>query len=88
MPVISYFFGIYIRMYHDDHNPPHFHAEYQGYEALVDIKNGKIIKGRLPKKAIKIIQEWVDENHEALVANWKNAIELQPLDKIKGADND
>ena len=41
MPVISYFFGIYIRMYHDDHNPPHFHAEYQGYEALVDIKNGK-----------------------------------------------
>jgi len=88
MPVISYFFGIYIRMYHDDHNPPHFHAEYQGYEALVDIKNGKIIKGRLLKKAIKIIQEWVDENHEALVANWKNAIELQPLDKIKGADND
>ena len=48
----------------------------------------KIIKGRLLKKAIKIIQEWVDENHEALVANWKNAIELQPLDKIKGADND
>jgi len=29
MPIISYFFGIYIRMYHDDHNPPHIHVEYQ-----------------------------------------------------------
>jgi Domain of unknown function (DUF4160) len=40
MPVISYFFGIYIRMYHDDHNPPHFHIEYQGYEALMVIETG------------------------------------------------
>ncbi len=29
MPVISYFFGIYIRMYHDDHPPMHIHVEYQ-----------------------------------------------------------
>ena len=27
IPVISYFFGIYIRMYFDDHAPPHFHVE-------------------------------------------------------------
>ncbi len=40
MPVISSFFGIYIRMYHDDHNPPHIHAEYQGNEALISIENG------------------------------------------------
>ena len=24
------FFGIIIRMFHREHNPPHFHAEYQG----------------------------------------------------------
>jgi hypothetical protein len=28
MPEISRFFGIVIRMYFDDHNPPHFHAIY------------------------------------------------------------
>ena len=30
MPIISTFFGIMIRMFFDDHTPPHFHAEYQG----------------------------------------------------------
>lgn len=88
MPVISYFFGIYIRMYHDDHNPPHFHVEYQGYEALVNIETGEIIVGKLPKKAIKIVQEWAKENQEALIKNWENAVALQPLERIKGADND
>ena len=32
MPEISRFYGIIIRMYFVDHNPPHFHAEYQGYK--------------------------------------------------------
>lgn len=40
MPVTSYFFGIYIRMYHDDHNPPLIHVEYQGHEALMGIGDG------------------------------------------------
>jgi len=26
MPEVSRFFGISIRMYFDEHNPPHFHA--------------------------------------------------------------
>jgi hypothetical protein len=28
MPEISRFFGISIKMFLDDHPPPHFHAEY------------------------------------------------------------
>ena len=28
MPEISLFYGIRVTMYYDDHNPPHFHAEY------------------------------------------------------------
>ena len=59
MPVISYFFGIYIRMYHDDHNPPHIHVEYQGHEALMSIKEGEVLVGKLPNKARKIVQEWI-----------------------------
>lgn len=37
MPEISRFFGIVIRMYYDDHNPPHFHAIYSGRETKVGI---------------------------------------------------
>jgi hypothetical protein len=34
MPVISIFFGVIIKIHFKDHNPPHFHAEYQGFEAF------------------------------------------------------
>lgn len=38
MPEISLFFGIRITMFYSDHNPPHFHAEYAGCKALIDIQ--------------------------------------------------
>jgi len=41
MPVIAYFFGIYVRMYFDDHAPAHFHFEYQGQVALIEIARGE-----------------------------------------------
>ena len=39
MPEISLFCGIRVTMFYSDHNPPHFHAEYGGYKALIDIQN-------------------------------------------------
>jgi hypothetical protein len=38
MPEISRFFGIVIRMYFNDHVPPHFHAFYGDDEVEVGIK--------------------------------------------------
>ena len=35
MPEISLFYGIRVTMYYEDHNPPHFHAEYNGNKAIV-----------------------------------------------------
>ena len=88
MPVISYFFGIYIRMYHDDHNPPHFHVEYQGHEALIAISNGELMEGNLPNKALKLVREWSKEHQQELLDDWQLAIQLKPLHRIAGADND
>lgn len=39
MPEISRFFGIVIKMFFEDHNPPYFHAEYGDGEALIAIRN-------------------------------------------------
>ena len=86
MPVISYFFGIYIRMYHNDHAPPHFHVEYQGHEALVRIEDGALTQGELPKRALRIVQEWAIEHRVELQANWVKARAILPLDRIPGAD--
>ena len=44
MPEISRFFGIIIRMFFDEHNPPHIHAEYQGQKAVFDL-NGNVARG-------------------------------------------
>jgi hypothetical protein len=88
MPVISYFFGIYVRMYFDDHAPPHVHVEYQGYEAFVAIEDGQILSGRLPKKAAKLVRDWTADHRPELMENWRRAIALQPLERIPGADND
>ena len=88
MPTISYFFGITIRMYHNDHSPPHFHVEYQGFEALVVISSGDILKGKLPKRAHQLVKEWAMIQREALESNWLKARALEPLEHIVGADHD
>jgi hypothetical protein len=50
MPTISEFFGILIRMYWDDHPPPHFHALYGEHEAQYNIATLDITNGTLPRQ--------------------------------------
>lgn len=50
MPEISLFYGIRVTMYYDDHNSPHFHAEYNGNKALIEIDEARVIKGALPSR--------------------------------------
>jgi hypothetical protein len=88
MPVISFFFGIYIRMYHADHGPAHFHVEYQGHEALVAIETDEVLAGKLPGRALRIVRDWCEEHREELRANWQRAQNLEPLERIPGADDD
>jgi Domain of unknown function (DUF4160) len=88
MPVISYFFGIYVRMYHDEHPPPHVHVEYQGHEALVSIASGEVFEGRLPSKAAQLVRDWCQDHQAELTANWARAGALEPMERIAGADSD
>ena len=82
MPILSMFFGIIIRMYNNgEHNPPHFHAEYQGYKASFNM-DGEIVNGEMPKKQVKLIAAWVELHKDELLANWKLAIDEQPLYRI------
>lgn len=49
MPTISAFFGITIRMYYNDHPPPHFHVYQQRHEAKIEIEHLRPIEGYLPR---------------------------------------
>jgi hypothetical protein len=56
MPTISVFFGIVIKMYFDDHNPPHLHAEYQGEKAVFDFR-GNILAGDISSRtSVRLIR--------------------------------
>jgi hypothetical protein len=57
MPEISRFFGIIIKMFFDDHPPPHFHAEYGGDLALIDIRRLAVFSGRLPPRVTGLVIE-------------------------------
>jgi hypothetical protein len=88
MPILSTFFGIIVRMWHDDHPPPHIHVEYQGFEALVNIQTGCVSQGKLPVKAAAIVRDWCVTHREELMQNWARAQRFEPLQQIRGADYD
>jgi len=82
MPVISRFYGIVIAMYFNDHNPPHFHAKYSGHEALFYF-SGNVIEGSLPRRASKLVQDWIELHASELDENWRRARAGEPLDMIE-----
>ena len=88
MPTISYFYGIYIRMFVKDHQPPHFHAVYGEYEALVEIETGAVIEGKLPRAARSLVEQWASAHKEALLKNWQRRTTGEALERIPGLDAD
>ncbi len=86
MPTISLFYGIAIRMYLNDHLPPHFHAFYAEHEAKFLIETGDLIDGWLPKTAEKLVREWTGMRRDALKDDWNLARTGQALKPIGGLD--
>ncbi len=83
MPEISRFFGIIIAMYYNEHNPPHFHAKYGEFEAVLNIHTLQIMEGSLPKRAKALILEWADEHRAELLEDWELARQKEELKRIE-----
>jgi hypothetical protein len=82
MPTISRFYGILIQMYFGDHVPPHFHALYAEFEALIDIQTLEVIRGSLPNRAMALVLEWALQHREALRQDWELCVQNQQPMKI------
>lgn len=86
MPTISEFFGIVIRMYFNDHAPPHFHAIYGEYEAVVVIETSEVLEGSLPRRALGLVREWAHLHRTELLADWQlcrgkqQPLRIEPLE--------
>ena len=82
MPRVSEFYGITIYMYWLDDSPPHFHAFYAGSEAQLRISDGSVMRGDLPKTAMRLVQDWAQLHREELLKNWLSAqssSDIQPI---------
>lgn len=79
MPRISYFLGISIYMYYDEHNPPHFHAVYNEHGGIINIKEKTLMKGELPKKVLSLILEWTEKYEKDLLEDWDRAVDFEEL---------
>ena len=83
MPYVSMFFGIIIRMFYNDHNPPHFHAEYQGTEGLFDF-NGRMLQGTVRSSIAKgLIKKWAKLHKDELMQNWLSIQQKGIINRIE-----
>ena len=83
MPEISRFLGIVIKMFFDEHPPPHFHAEYGDDAALIDIRNLSVFAGSLPPRVMGLVIEWATLHRQELFVDWERARDQQKLLKIE-----
>lgn len=88
MPIISMFYGILIRMYlldNQQHNLPHIHARYAEFEASINIDDGELLAGDLPRKQLRLVQAWIELHRDELMADWQltmsgeNPYKISPL---------
>jgi len=66
-----------------EHNPPHFHAYYQKFKAVVDILTCEIKEGNLPSKHAKLVVAWAELHKDELLADWRLAEKGELPFKIK-----
>ncbi|MEY3396589.1 MAG: hypothetical protein RLZZ534_551, partial [Actinomycetota bacterium] len=79
----SYFYGISIYMYPRDHNPPHFHAIYGEFSAVVLVATGEIISGDLPRRAERLVSEWLRVHTNEIYQAWLNLQSGKSVDAIE-----
>lgn len=88
MPSISWFYGISIQMFFNDHAPPHFHASYGDEDVMISIETGEVLRGEIPRRALRLVRDWTLLYRAELMANWERAQARprMPMEKIPGLD--
>jgi hypothetical protein len=64
------------------HNVPHIHARYAEFEAAINIDEGEILSGELPRKQLRLVQAWIELHQDELLADWELAVHGEAPYKI------
>lgn len=70
MPVLFRSGRVILRMYADDHRPPHFHIAGPGFEVVVEIASLAVVDGTARAGQIEAAMNWARRNQTLLLAKW------------------
>jgi hypothetical protein len=70
---------VIIRVYANDHLPPHFHAIAPDFEALIEIETLAIMRGALSRQAERSVMAWASANRRIIVAEWNRVNSRFPI---------
>ena len=70
MPTLQRFGSVSVRMYADDHRPPHFHIAAPDFEVLVRISDLTVIEGDARPTQIAEALAWAQTHQEMLALKW------------------
>lgn len=65
-----------------EHNPPHIHATYGNESASFYISDGELYEGSFPRRAKKMVKEFVLKYQKELLRMW----ETEKYEKLRGLD--
>lgn len=69
--IISKFFEIQIRFNNNNkYSKAHFYAEYNDYKVVVDIVEGRVIEGYMPRKQLILVLGWYEMHQDELIQNY------------------
>ena len=60
-----------MNLFEKEHQPPHIHAFYGEYNASLNINDGEIIAGTLPRTAMRLVKEFIETNKSELLQMWE-----------------
>jgi len=59
-----------VRVYANDHLPPHFHVVSPDAEALILIADLTVLRGRIDAATRRRVWGWIETNVSAIAAEW------------------
>ena len=77
VPEIIRFARCVVRMYADDHRPPHFHVVGPDFAVVVDISSLAVISGEADLKDIADALAWAGEHQVMLAGFWRELNERE-----------
>ncbi|MGC1780558.1 MAG: DUF4160 domain-containing protein [Xanthobacteraceae bacterium] len=70
MPTVASVDGVKIQFYWDEHPPPHFHAEYGEYSAMIEIESLEILEGDIPRPQHRKVVAGAQSRKAGLLEAW------------------